>query len=517
MGKEGYSDALCRVDHVIQKLKECSMERNEIERIVTELKTDAQSSSEHTDERQDLLLVAETVRDMLNLLKTGLEGIPGQQKMQVAIEEMNSTVDRASEEDNARLKRTRLSSQTEPSSVCGSSSKETRVTKTAARNGPEICTHSCTHHPHIVNPGIWSKLPEDLVVQVFARLPIPRIMGLRKCSEAWSAMSDSSSFKGVFAEANPKLFGLLGWDGDLDKFRVRIVDVTTNEWHGTELQLPKGNGYMDALFACDGGLVCFVPESESGPFLDSVFVCNPLTNCWKKLPVIPLGFIDPVLVQLVTEGDGDCYRVILVYREKLKVGDVQILGTLMYDSKTGKWSKMDSGLVYGTGNTLLGDKNEPMIFDCATKRMIDLEGCPSLQNHMVVRYANMKDRVFELHVLVNPDSPGASPERLVISEYTWESSTSDLRKVNDYEVSLRYLASGKYANRHEVEMFTCSGFIVLTCDNLSDEGSIRQLVSVYDMSAGQWRDLPQLIGGSGARYEKLVGFFVVELRWDVVP
>lgn len=51
MAKEGYIDALCRVNQVIQKLKGCSAELNEIERIVTELKTDAHSSSEHIDER----------------------------------------------------------------------------------------------------------------------------------------------------------------------------------------------------------------------------------------------------------------------------------------------------------------------------------------------------------------------------------------------------------------------------------------------------------------------------------
>lgn len=149
------------------------------------------------------------MRDMLNIVKTGLEGIPGNQRMQVGIEEMNSTVDR--EEDNARSKRTRLLTQTEPSSVCRTFSKETSlVKKTAAWNDSEICAHFCTYHPQIVNPGTWSKLTEDLVVQIFSRLPIPRINGLRKCSEAWSAMSDSSSFKGAFAEANPILFDLLG-------------------------------------------------------------------------------------------------------------------------------------------------------------------------------------------------------------------------------------------------------------------------------------------------------------------
>ncbi|KAG0605659.1 hypothetical protein M758_9G077800 [Ceratodon purpureus] len=512
MAKEGYIDALCRVNEVIQKLKGCSAELNEIERIVTELKTDAHSSSEHIDERQRLLLVAESVRDMLNIVKTGLEGIPGNQRMQVGIEEMNSTVDR--EEDNARSKWTRLLTQTEPSSVCRTFSKETSlVTKTAAWNDSEICAHFCTHHPHIVNPGIWSKLTEDLVVQIFSRLPIPRINGLRKCSEAWSAMSDSSSFKGAFADVNPILFGLLGWDDDLDKFRTRYFDVMSKEWHGIEVDRPMGNKYKNSLyknplFACDGGLVCFVPawNGPGVPYINSVLVYNPLRNCWKELlePMTPC-FIDPVFVELVTEGDGDCYRAILVYSQKLKVEDVQTFGALMYDSKTGSWSIMDYGLVYGIRSTLLGDKNEPLVFDCATKRMIHLKDCPSLQDLKVLRYSIMKDRLFVLH-----DPRHNWTERLVISEYTWESSTSNLRKVNDYEVAIMDFENGRlnrYVCREDLAIFTCSGFIVLTCNTCSDDGSVRKLVNVYDISGGQWRELPP----------STEGVHVCELRWDAIP
>ncbi|KAG0582857.1 hypothetical protein KC19_3G091600 [Ceratodon purpureus] len=531
MAKEGYIDALCRVNQVIQKLKGCSAELNEIERIVTELKTDAHSSSEHIDERQGLLLVAESVRDMLDIVKTGLEGIPGNQRMQVGIEEMNLTVDVASEEDNARSKRTRLLTQTEPSSVCRAFSKETSlVTKTAAWNDSEICAHFCSHHPHIVNPGIWSKLMEDLVVQVFARLPIPRIIELRKCSEAWSAMSDLSSFKGAFAEANPILFGLLGWDADLDKiFCTRFFDVTTKEWHDIEMDLSKENRYKKSLIARDGGLVCFVKVSR-GPDsnLTSVLVCNPLRNCWNELleRMPPLGNIDPVFVELVTEGDGDCYRVILVYSEKLKVGNVETYGALMYDSKTGSWSIMDSGLVYGIRSTLRGDKNEPLVFDCETKRMIRLEGCPSLQDLEVLRYSIMKDRLFVLHVRDDPDSRVNPPSqvifpfrvsvnnnwtnRLVISEYTWESSsTSDLRKVNDYEVASMGLENYRRYNLcwEDFAIFTCSGFIVLTCKTHSDDGSVRKLVNVYDISGGRWRELPPSTEGD----------HVCELRWDAIP
>lgn len=519
MAEEGYIGALCRIDQVLRKVKDCSAELKEIERIVTGLKTDAHSSSDDIEERPDLLLVAGTLRDMLNVLETGFKGIPDKQKLQVAIQGITSTEDRASGEDNTRSKRIRLSRQAEPSNVCGNSSTETRVANMrAAWNGPEICTHTCIHHPEIVNPGLWSKLGEDLVGLVFARLPIPRIIGLRKCSEAWSAMSDSSSFKGAFAEANPKLFGLLGWDSDLENFRTRILDVTFKEWHCVDLDFPKGNGYMDSWYACDGGLVCFVPEWEDDDSVpDSVFVCNPLTNSWKKLPDIPLGFKDPVLVQLVMDRDTSCYRVILVYSEKLKSQDVQTFGAFVYDSITGSWSIMNSGLVYGTGNTLLGDRNDPLLFDCASKMLYNLDSCQSLQDLMALRYSILKDRLFVLHALINPDTPNDATEMFIISEYTWESRTSDLRKLNDYEVSLRGLDFGSYVGRHDVEIFTSTEFILSTWDNLSENGSVGQLIRIYDISAGRWRDLPPLVGDPGNRNEKLEGVFMCELRWDAIP
>lgn len=514
MAHESHSDALCKINQVLYKVKDCSSELNEVESIVTELKTAAHSSSDDFEARPDLLIVACTVRDMLDVLKTGLQKLSDVQKLRVATQRVSVIEDRASEEDNMGPKRARLITQAEASNVCGNSSTETRV---AAWKGPQVCTHTCFHHPEIVNPGLWSKLTEDLVGLVFARLPIPRIIGLRKCSEAWSAMSNSSSFKEAFGEANPKLFGLLGWDGDLENFRTRILEVTSKQWHGVELDFPKGNGYMDSWYACDGGLVCFVPEWEDDECLDPIFVCNPLTNSWRELPDIPFGFKDPVLVQLVTDGDTKCYRVILVYSEKLKSQDVQTFGAFLYDSKTGSWSMMNSGLVYGTGNTLLGDRNDPLLFDCATKRLFNLDSCLALQDLMALRYSILKDHLFVLHALINPDSPGDSSETFVISEFTWESSTSDLRKLTDYEVILRGLDFGSYVGRQEVEIFTSSGFILSTWDNLSENGSIRQLIRLYDISAHHWRELPPLVGDPDIRNEKLEGVFMCELRWDAIP
>lgn len=107
-----------------------------------------------------------------------------------------------------------------------------------------------------------------------------------------------------------------------------------------------------------------------------------------------------------------------------------------------------------------------------------------------------------------PDSPGDGTERFVISEFTWESSRSDLRKLNDYKVALRGPLVGD-----DVEIFTSAGFILVT-DHSENE---RLLIRIYDVLSGLWRDLPPLIGYPGIENEKLGGLFMCELRWDAEP
>ena len=139
---------------------------------------------------------------------------------------------------------------------------------------------------------------------------------------------------------------------------------------------------------------------------------------------------------------------------------VHTFGAFVYDSKIGSWSIMDSGLVYGTNTTLFTKGCEPLIFDCGTKRLINLDIWPSIQDLKILRYSILKDRLFVLHVLVNPDFPDERDlDTFVISEYTWESRTSDLRKLNNYKVALKvrsYLSNGY---RRDLKIFTSPGFI----------------------------------------------------------
>ena len=107
MAQEGYIGALCRLGQVVHKLKDCSAELNEVERIiVTELNTDDMEATE--EERPDLFLLAGTLREIVNSLKTGLEGVSD---MRI----VNSTKEYpASGEDNTRSRWNRPSPVLEP-------------------------------------------------------------------------------------------------------------------------------------------------------------------------------------------------------------------------------------------------------------------------------------------------------------------------------------------------------------------------------------------------------------------
>jgi hypothetical protein len=78
-------------------------------------------------------------------------------------------------------------------------------------------------------------------------------------------------------------------------------------------------------------------------------------------------------VQLVMEGDGKGYRVILVSHGMSGDWWTRAKFAHVYNSETGTWSAMDSGLVYGCGFELMVYQgNVPFVFDCTTKTLFDL-------------------------------------------------------------------------------------------------------------------------------------------------
>jgi hypothetical protein len=181
--------------------------------------------------------------------------------------------------------------------------RDSRMAKRIAGKGQmSVCKHICEHHAEVVDPWVWGNLPRELVELVFAKLPLPRIIELRKCSKGMPRMiCKTSDFRGACSESHPVLFGLLGWDAHHESLGTRLLDVKSKEWLFVELaglpgavsttrcepahycrwidSMPDDDWnhvYMNSMFACDGGLVCFVPSKHLASY--PVLVCNPFQD-----------------------------------------------------------------------------------------------------------------------------------------------------------------------------------------------------------------------------------------------
>lgn len=59
------------------------------------------------------------------------------------------------------------------------SRKWAREAKRAALNGSRVCRHTCAYHSEMMDPWVWSTLPEHLLAHIFARLSLSQIFALR--------------------------------------------------------------------------------------------------------------------------------------------------------------------------------------------------------------------------------------------------------------------------------------------------------------------------------------------------
>jgi hypothetical protein len=110
-------------------------------------------------------------------------------------------------------------------------SKYSRIgTRGAGLKGWGICKHYRVHHAEVMDPGLWRKLPEELVERVFAKLPLPCVVELRNSSKAWYNMSKSANFGKACSKSHPKVFGILGWRPDTCCMRTTLYDIETEEW-----------------------------------------------------------------------------------------------------------------------------------------------------------------------------------------------------------------------------------------------------------------------------------------------
>lgn len=293
--------------------------------------------------------------------------------------------------------------------VSGSEYKAVKQRQASSVCRGNTCPHFCKDHHRVVDNVLWKKLPRELVERICATLPLHKKIELQKSVNLRSRMSELTSFRQACAEAHPNLSGIF-WENTYD-YKLSVFDTRFQKWlHLTVNFIPVeylSNGDNPPLFGHDGGLVCFLPSSFEYIGTEervSIFVFNPLTGDEKFIP-LPDSIWDEKteanLLLLQMDADGS-YKLILV------TGCTQFggpHGSESYDSKSGLWSELNSGIIYGDG--VFDCESRPIVFDCASKRMY-MEPLPHATD-----YAFVRDKCFVLTV-------ESAHSYTKVSECVWE-------------------------------------------------------------------------------------------------
>lgn len=122
--------------------------------------------------------------------------------------------------------------------------------------------HACCDHQETLNPNLWGAFPPELLLLVFARLPVEDIHHLPILSKHWK--ETISEVYEVCKEVNPGKILCLITRAGAHLFYVRALDMNRRKWYTYQL-VPNRSPHsknvsqtLDVEVCEDAGLVCFL-------------------------------------------------------------------------------------------------------------------------------------------------------------------------------------------------------------------------------------------------------------------
>lgn len=421
-----------------------------------------------------------------------------------------------------------------------------------------------------LDPAMWSRLPEELLELVLARLPVPEVHRLRCLSKKWRRnLVEKSRFMDMCAKRKSmNVFALISQDVDrYGMFWVKMYDMDTNKWNVFKLFVGNSQEQpYQTMSSTDGGLVCFISAwVASQEYYFQLVVCNPLTQAVRKFIVEGLRTHLVEMLQIVTNRDTGHYKIIVVAALPDYSGHVARL----FDSRTENWISLDrpaqgqalscdpffSPRYLWNWDSFLpeytqieGDSFGLCAWDFTRRNLNDLNDD---SNPLAARWAvdefgdcaYIKDRLFVLHkegFIAKPDNDEDNADddgffsdnsdnglnehsgeflvdRFSISEYQGQTR-------HDNWVKLRTIKCSPFALRpakqyHGIRIFACEGFLLAVAYNDEWHNSYDDQIGwVYNLSTNKWRALPHLPGGVKLHDSKdnvLTELLVCKLSWDM--
>jgi hypothetical protein len=196
-------------------------------------------------------------------------------------------------------------------------------------------------------------LPDDLIVEILARLPAKSLFRFSCVSRAWRALISDPANRRKFAQTLSGLF-FSRPDGSSLPWGFAGLSPSPPPGPDTALSFLRPTwGKMELLDSCDGLLLlrCCTSTPESPPSPPCYVVCNPTTGEWVALPQ-PSHAPAPVMLDTGTvhtcsaalgfdpavSSNFYVFQLVQLYYCKYYAVAVEI-----YSSETGRWVLRESG------------------------------------------------------------------------------------------------------------------------------------------------------------------------------
>ncbi|CAA7043290.1 unnamed protein product [Microthlaspi erraticum] len=197
-------------------------------------------------------------------------------------------------------------------------------------------------------------LPEELVINIMARLPPQSLVRLKLVCREWKSLTESAYLRDLY-HSNFSSNSSSNWSilhGDLKHkwphscFEELELDLPSPHGHSSFARSVFTNKTGDiSVASCTDGLflLCFrqVHEEETRVrLMVRYYVGNPVLPQWLQLPPPPSPHVpyDSGLVTRMHNGALLGYKVVRSHHEPFKSHDPQTLSFEVFSSDTGEWS-----------------------------------------------------------------------------------------------------------------------------------------------------------------------------------
>lgn len=172
----------------------------------------------------------------------------------------------------------------------------------------------------------WDLIPDVLVARILALLPFSSIYLGRGVCQRWRTIIWSPLFS-YFCKMRPSS---LPWLLEFQQHMYNqswAYDLEGCQWfHLKFFFLPE----TAIILASSRGLICLGRMAQEGY---AIYVCNPLTKIWKKLPSIA---VEPNMVLMDVDRRTRVYRIFALVSPN--PGGAGVGGSVfVYDGKIGEW------------------------------------------------------------------------------------------------------------------------------------------------------------------------------------